>query len=54
MRWSQVADMVCAALRPGHNVINRESTWRRPGQRQVNSQVTQPAHSAVTANDVIS
>ena len=54
MCWSEVADMVCAALRPWDNVVDGESTWRHPGHGQVNIQVTQPAHCAIAADDFVS
>ena len=54
MCWSEVADVVGTALRPGHNVVNRESTWRHPGHGQVNIQVTQPTQCAVTGDDFVS
>ena len=54
MCWSEVRQVVSAALRPWNYMVDSESTWRHPGQRQVNSQVTQPAHSAITADDFVS
>lgn len=46
--------MVCTALRPGYNVVDGESAWRRPGQGQVNVQVAEPAQCAVAADDLVS
>ena len=54
MCWAEVRQVVSAALRPWDYMVDGESTRRHPGQGHVNIQVTQPAHGAVTTDDVIS
>lgn len=54
MCWSEVRQVVSATFRPWDYMVDGESTWRHPGRGQVNSQVTEPAHCSVAADDFVS